>query len=228
MIQDRVVAGVDQQLGLGLRNCWYPVFRSSDLGDAPIGIKRLAADLVVRHFPEHGPGAPSGPIVSPAWFARRLGARAGETGVNRIVAGLCSVTVVVEARDRSGALITADFALEEGRSVFAVPGEAERRFIGFVRSALAPLRRGFLTRTSPIGVRLNHRSVRPLRFLDRLFALGELRGERSLRRLLRSLRSVLSSVNLGRVLRGRQIGELQIHWSYRHCPLLHLAASVLL
>jgi DNA processing protein len=95
--------------------------------------RRICADgLVVS---EYEPGVEPAPWRFPAR--------------NRIVAGLCAATVVVEARERSGALITADFALEEGREVFAVPGE--------ITSALsagtnALLRLGATPATSPDDV----------------------------------------------------------------------------
>ena len=79
--------------------------------DYPAANRALAERIAERGLvvSEYAPGVEPAPWRFPAR--------------NRIVAGLAVATVVVEARERSGALITADFAMEEGREVFAVPGE---------------------------------------------------------------------------------------------------------
>jgi DNA processing protein len=83
--------------------------------DYPAAHRALAQEIVQNGLvvSEYAPGVEPAPWRFPAR--------------NRIIAGLVEAVVVVEARERSGALITADLALEEGRDVFAVPGEITSR-----------------------------------------------------------------------------------------------------
>lgn len=88
-------------VGTGLDRC-YPEKNAGLMA-------RIAAEGVV--VSEHPPGTPA--------IASHFPSR------NRIVAGLSLGTVVVEAAQRSGALISARLASEAGREVFAVPGSVD-------------------------------------------------------------------------------------------------------
>jgi DNA processing protein len=77
----------------------------------PRAHQRLASEIV----------ATGGAVVSELWPAQPPSANTFPQR-NRVISGLADATIVVEAGLRSGALITAKWALEQGRGLFLVPG----------------------------------------------------------------------------------------------------------
>lgn len=90
-------------LGSGV-DVWYPP-EHRDLGEDLIA----AGGAVISEYP---PGTRPEPWRFPAR--------------NRIISGLSAAVVVTEAAEKGGALITARLAAEQGREVFAVPGDVSR------------------------------------------------------------------------------------------------------
>ena len=92
----------------------------------------LASGVLCVYPPEHGPLADQvlaqGALLSEA--PPRSSPHAGTFPQrNRVISGLSLGVIVVEAGDRSGALITARHAMEQGRVVFAVPGRVDDRTV---------------------------------------------------------------------------------------------------
>jgi len=99
-------------LGCGLNHV-YPL-ENKDLLE-----KVAETGAIVSEFPMQVPPLPYN-------FPRR----------NRIISGLSLGVIIIEAAMRSGALITADFALEQGREVFAVPGKIDQASSGGVNNLI--------------------------------------------------------------------------------------------
>jgi DNA processing protein len=99
-----------------------------DAGGRTIAV--LGSGVLEIYPPEHARLAEEviqqGAVVSEA-PPRAAPQRGSFPARNRIVSGLGLGTVVVEAADRSGALITARLAGEQGREIFAVPGPIDSR-----------------------------------------------------------------------------------------------------
>ncbi len=118
---------------------------------------------------------------------------------NRIISGMSKATIVVEAADKSGSLITAFQALEQNRDVFAVPGPithaqsyGTNRLLAMgaiplvsVEDAVRWLDQG-VQRPLPIHIRLTEEERQLLKALD---------GTRHIDELVRILQRPISSIN---------------------------------
>ena len=106
----RGIDGIGQEAALDAGGSSFAVLGSGVDICYPAGNRRLYEKLKMGGgiLSEYPPGTPA----LPGHFPPR----------NRIVSGLSDAVVVVEAREKSGTLITVDMALEQGREVYVVPG----------------------------------------------------------------------------------------------------------
>ncbi len=74
---------------------------------------------------------------------------------NRIIAGLSDVTIVVESADKGGALVTADFANNYNREVFAVPGSLANKYASGCHKLIKDNKAIIFTETNDIVEALN-------------------------------------------------------------------------
>lgn len=106
----RGIDGIGQTAALDVGGSSFAVLGSGVDVCYPVRNRRLYERLRERGgvLSEYPPGTPA--------LSRNFPPR------NRIVSGLADAVVVVEAREKSGTLITVDMALEQGKEVYAVPG----------------------------------------------------------------------------------------------------------
>lgn len=102
------------------------------------------------HTPEYAnaPLAP-GEYLDPATGQRRLDHKASFLHRNRLISGLADIVVVVEAAERSGSLNTATHALDQGKSVYAVPGNITSTYSQGCNRLIA---QGATPYTSPVDI----------------------------------------------------------------------------
>ena len=113
--------------------------------------------------------------------------------------------------------------------MLAFAGESEWRLLSsIVVWTAVPLTGRIAAVITAVGVGAKRRAFTVLGLFDGFFALLQLRGERSLGGCLSGLWGLLGGANLGRVLRGGQVCQLQIRGTNRHARVFPLAASVLL
>jgi DNA processing protein len=74
---------------------------------------------------------------------------------NRIVAGMCEATIVIESAERGGSLITANLANEYNRDVFAVPGRITDKYSQGCNNLIKTQRANLLTSAADILYILN-------------------------------------------------------------------------